>query len=210
MIATRSRPVDRLVQVRRELLRCPPPSEWSGAKEVGSRTVASRRDGCEDTEGRVSPHPFFPRVWRKGAKPPRRRERRPAQRGDCAGASRLSPSRKSCDRRLRPRRVPCSRKPPPCQNSSFGSARRTKRRWPEANSPSNASIARPGLLGSSGNHHSIAARRSATKTHAQPEQGQPGGRDQNAEQRHLREQVPPLCDPAPSPGPRVDNISRPF
>jgi len=165
--------------------------------------------GARTPRGSV-PAPVFPRLWRKGAKPPRRRERRPAQRGDCAGASRLSPSRKGGDGRLRPRRVPCSRKPPPFPNSSFGSAQRTKRRRPEANGPCNASIARPGLLGSSGNHHSIAARRRATKTHAQPEQGQPGGRDQNAEQRHLREQLPRLCDPAPAPGPRVASISLPF
>jgi len=71
-------------------------------------------------------------------------------------------------------------------------------------------MARPGLLGSSGNHHNIAARRRATKTHAQPEQGQAGGRDQNAEQRHLREQMPRLCDPGLAPRPREANISDPF
>ena len=181
MMANGSRPSIASSRVRREPLRCPRIDE--ALRCQGARVAhpcLPKGLGARTPRGRC-PRTPLPRVRRKGAKPPRRRERRRAASGDCAGVSRLSPSRKSGDRRLRPRRVPCTRKPLLFSNSSFSHAQWAKRRPPHANSPCNSSITRPGLRGSSGNTHSIAARRRATKTDAQPEQGQRGGRDQNAE-----------------------------
>ena len=131
--------------------------------------------------GRGVPAPVFLRVWRKGAKPPRRRERRPAGSGDCSGSSRWSASLTAGGPSQQPPGSSVQPGTPMSPNSSFGSARRTARKQPGANSPPNASIVRPGLLGSSGNARSIAVRRRATKTHAQPDEGQPSGRDQNDE-----------------------------
>src|SRR2546423_12140187 len=58
MMASRSRPSIASSRVRRELLRCP---QTDGAvRRQGARvcrTLACRRDGCEDTEGKASPHP---------------------------------------------------------------------------------------------------------------------------------------------------------